>query len=309
MGKRIIVTGGSGKAGRHVIQQLLDRGYQVLNLDLVSLQGDLSKSVHTLKVDLTDAGQTYSAISSHFRLTEPFWEPVNTPPDAVIHLAGVARNMIVPDNETFRVNTIGGYNVIEASCRLGVKKIILASSVCTYGVTFAEGDIDFPSFPVDEEVDANPMDAYALSKICMEKTARSFATKFKVDIYALRIGAVIAPEEYAAAFDGYVREPGNWKVHGWSYTDARDLGKICSLGIEKDGLGFQIFNATNDEITNLTNTPDFLREQCPNTPFTRTLGEREAPMSNRKVKELLGFEEDHNWRRYYLVQDQTEASR
>lgn len=303
MNKRIIITGGSGKAGRYVIEYLLAQGYQLLNLDLVPLAGDLAERVQTLKVDLTDAGQVYSAMLSHFRLSEPFQEPLNTLPDAIIHLGGIARNMLVPDNETFRVNTLGSYNIIEAACRLGVRKIVLASTVCVYGVTFAEGDTDFASFPVDEDADASPMDVYGLSKICAERVARSFAKRFGIDIYALRIGAVITPEDRDRMFKTYVNEPTKWKVHGWSYIDARDLGKMCHLSINKDGLGFQVFNATNDEITNTRDTVEFLKEVCPQTPFTREMGTREAPMSNRKIKDLLGFEEEHSWRKWYDAQN------
>lgn len=299
MGKRIIVTGGSGKTGKYVIDHLLQKGHQVLNLDLAPLTVDWARQAHTLKVDLTDSGQVYSALGSHFRLTEPFREQTNQVADGIIHLAGYARNMVVPDNETFRGNALGAYNIIESSCRLGIKKIILASSVCVYGVTFAEGDADFPSFPVDEKIDVNPTDAYSISKVCVERIARGFARKFNADIYVLRIGAVVAPEDYGERFENYVEDPDNWKVHGWSYTDARDLGQICELGVRKDGLGFQIFNATNDEITNRNSTVEYLKQQCPETPHTRPMGVREAPMSNRKVRELLGFREEHHWMRYY----------
>lgn len=301
MGKRIVVTGGSGKAGQHIISYLLQQGHEILNIDLVPLPSNIfSDHVHTLRADLADSGQAHGALSSHFHLTEPFREP-SGPPDAVIHLAGYARNMIVSDNETFRGNAMSTYNVIEAACRLGIKKVILASSVAAYGVSFAEGDTDFPSFPVDEDVDANPMDAYAISKICGERIARGFVRRFPTDIYVLRVGRVVTPDEYKSPmFDAYVKSPDEWKVHGWSYIDARDLGQMCDLAIGKDGLGFQIFNAVNDEITNYTtSTAEFLGRVCPNTPITRSMGAREAPISNRKIKDLLGFRENHLWRVHY----------
>jgi nucleoside-diphosphate-sugar epimerase len=298
MAQRIVFTGGSGKAGQHAISFLLQKGYNILNLDLVPSP---NPDVHTIKVDLTHSGQVFNGISSHFKLTQPFREPLGQIPDAVIHFAGYARNMIVADNETFRGNVVGAYNVIEAACKMGVKKIVIASSVCVYGVTFAEGDIDFPSFPVDESLDVNPMDTYSISKLCCENIARGFARRYGVDIYVLRIGAVVAPEEYGEVFRGYVENPKDWKGHGWSYIDARDLGQICSLCVSKDGLGFQIFNATNDEITGTTPTEEFLRKECPGTSFTRKMGEREAPLSNQKLKKMLGFEEEHNWHQYYLV--------
>ncbi|KAL4985137.1 hypothetical protein BDW68DRAFT_165621 [Aspergillus falconensis] len=301
MGKRIIITGGSGKAGQHIITYLLEQGHEILNLDLIPLPAGKFDQVHTLRVDLSDAGQVYSALGSHFQLSEPFHEPVRLVPDAVIHLAGYARNMIASDNETFRTNAVSTYNVIEAACRLGIKKIILASSITVYGVTFAQGDVDFPSFPVDEEVDANPMDTYAISKVCGERTARGFARRFGVDIYILRIGRVIEPEEYKRSiFEGYVNDPLRWKVHGWSYTDVRDLGQMCHLGVEKVGLGFQIFNAVNDDITNYTkSTADFLAAVCPTVPITRELDPHEAPISNRKIRQLLGFRQNHPWRKYF----------
>jgi nucleoside-diphosphate-sugar epimerase len=73
--------------------------------------------------------------------------------------------MIVPDDETFRGNILGTYNVIKAAANLGVQKIIIASSVSTYGVTYAQGDVDYPSFPIEEDLDVDPMDTYAISKV------------------------------------------------------------------------------------------------------------------------------------------------
>ncbi len=181
-------------------------------------------------------------------LTQPFREPPGQIPDVVIHFAGYARNIIVADNETFRGNVVGTYNVIEAACKTGIKKIIIASSVCVYGVTFAEGDVDFPSFPIDESLDVSPMDTYSISKLCCENIARGFAQRFGVDIYVLRVGAIVAPEEYGEVFRGYVENPKDWKGHGWSYIDARELGRICSLCLCKDGLGFQILNALTMEL-------------------------------------------------------------
>lgn len=60
-----------------------------------------------------------------------------------------------------------------------------------------------------------------------------------------------------------------------------------------------MFNATNDTITlHGVNTTQFLKEQGPNVPFTREMGEIEAPLSNQKIKKLLGFKEEHDWKKY-----------
>lgn len=308
MGKRIVFTGGSGKAGRHCIPYLLGQGHKVLNLDLSPLPNPdgvgLNPDVYTLKTDLTDLGQVFNALSTHFNMSEygnarnlSVDGPVALP-DAVIHFAAYARNMLVPDNETFHTNVTSTYNVIEAACKLGIKKIIIASSETTYGVCFAQGDSDYHSFPLEEDYDCDPMDTYALSKLVGEQTSRVFARRFQADIYALRIGNVIEPHEYARNFPGFVANPEVRKRNAWSYIDARDLGQICDLCVGKDGLGFQVFNATNDTITTAVPTDEFLKKECPNVKITRQMGKWEAPLSNRKIREVLGFKDVHDWRKY-----------
>ncbi len=294
MKKRIVFTGGAGKAGRHVVPYLVERGYDVLNVDLVPLN---CAGVNTLIADIADSGEMFNALSSHFGFDG--FETGNGPApiDAVVHFAAVPRVLIKPDNETFRVNTMGTYNVIEAAVKLGIKKIIIASSETTYGVCFAEGDKDFHHFPLEEDYDIDPMDSYGLSKLVNEKTARAFAMRTGADIYALRIGNVIEPHEYDR-FPGFLADPMSRKRNAWSYIDARDLGQIVDLAIRKDGLGFQVFNAVNDTITATMPTQEFLAKYCPGVPIRRELDEYEAPLSNRKTREVLGFREEHDWRKY-----------
>jgi nucleoside-diphosphate-sugar epimerase len=215
----------------------------------------------------------------------------------VVHFAAIPRVLIEPDNVTFQTNVMSTYNVIEAAMKLGVRKVIIASSETTYGICFAEGDKDFHSFPLEEDYDIDPMDSYGLSKVCNEKTARAFAMRYKADIYALRIGNVIEPHEYGP-FKGYAENPPVRKRNAWSYIDARDLGEIVRLCLEKDGLGFQVFNATNDTITLNMPTKEALKTLAPKTPVKREMGEFEAPLSNRKIREVLGFKEQHNWRKH-----------
>jgi len=264
---------------------------------------DPSANVYTLKTDLTNSGEVFNALTSHFDMGGWSNDPAPSAPDVVIHFAAYARNLITPDNITFVSNVTSTYNVIEAACKLGVKKIIIASSETTYGVCFSQGDTDYHSFPLEEDYDVDPMDSYALSKICGEKAARSFARRFNVDIYALRIGNVIEPHEYELYFPKYVSDPMTRKRNAWSYIDARDLGQICDLAIKKSGLGFQVFNATNDHITiqGMT-TMEFLKKNCPNSPITREMGPTEAPLSNRKIREVLGYKDVHDWKKYVKVE-------
>ena len=294
MSKRIVFTGGSGKAGRHVVPYLLGKGHKVLNLDLVPPN---YSGVNTVITDLTDSGQTFNALSMHFGFDGLETGKGPAPVDAVVHFAAVPRILIKPDNATFRENVVSTYNVIEAAAKLGIRKVIVASSETTYGVCFAEGDKDYHSFPLQEDYDVDPMDSYGLSKVLNEKTARAFAMRTGADVYALRIGNVIEPHEYDM-FPRFLADLPSRKRNAWSYIDARDLGQIVHRCIEKDGLGFQVFNAVNDTITAWEPTRGFLERYAPGTPIVREIGEFEAPLSNRKAREVLGFKEEHNWRNY-----------
>ncbi|MFO1062082.1 MAG: NAD(P)-dependent oxidoreductase [Dongiaceae bacterium] len=294
MGKRIVFTGGSGKAGRHVVPHLVARGHTVLNVDLKPL--DLP-GVNTLVADLADSGQTFNALTMHFGFAGFEAGRPAAPPDAVVHFAAIPRVLIEPDNKTFAVNVISTYNVIEAAMKLGVRKVVIASSETTYGVCFAEGDKDYKRFPLEEDYEIDPMDSYGLSKQLNEQTARAFAARYGSDIYALRIGNVIEPHEYDR-FPGFVADPPSRKRNAWSYIDARDLGEIVHLCLEKDGLGFQVFNAVNDTITADIPTMEFLARYSPGVPVTRRLEGFEAPLSNRKAREVLGFKEQHDWRKH-----------
>jgi len=294
MAKRIVFTGGSGKAGRHVVPHLVSHGYEVLNVDLRPLE---HPGVHTLIADVTDGGQVFNALTSHVNMAG-FEKPGGRrPPDAVVHFAALARNMIQPDAETYRTNVMSTYHVIEAATTLGVRKIVIASSETTYGVCFADGDKDYACFPLEEDYDVDPMDSYGLSKVVNEETARAFALRTGADIYALRIGNVIEPHEYDL-FPGFLAHPMSRKRNAWSYIDARDLGQIVRLAVEKDGLGFQVMNAVNDTITADLPTGEFLARHCPGVPIRRPLEGFEAPISNRKIREVLGFREEHDWRKY-----------
>ncbi len=91
------------------------------------------------------------------------------------------------------------------------------------------------------------------------------------------------------------------KRNAWSYIDARDLGEIVHLCLQKDGLGYQVFNAVNDTITANLPTAEFLAKYAPNTHISRPMGTHEGPLSNRKIREVLGFKEAHPWRNYVNV--------
>ena len=124
MPKRIVFTGGTGKAGRHAIPHLLAKGHKILNVDRMPLAVD---GVYTLLADITDSGQCFNALTAHFGFGGFEAGQPPSPPDAVVHFAAIPRVLIEPDNVTYQQNVIGTYNVIEAAMKLGVRKVIIAS--------------------------------------------------------------------------------------------------------------------------------------------------------------------------------------
>src|SRR3954451_12702281 len=105
-GKRIVFTGGTGKAGRHAVPHLVAKGYAVLNVDLKPFD---YPGVNTLIADLTDSGQAFNALTTHFGFDGFTLGKPAAAPDAVVHFAAIPRVLIEPDNETFRQNIISTY--------------------------------------------------------------------------------------------------------------------------------------------------------------------------------------------------------
>ncbi|MGL4415032.1 NAD-dependent epimerase/dehydratase family protein [Roseinatronobacter monicus] len=290
---RILFTGGAGKAGRHAVAYLRDQGHRVLNVDLVALELD---GVDNRHADITDAGQMFDVMSSYAGLDE--LEAGTGVPlfDAVVHFAAVPRILLKSDNECFRVNTLGTYNVIDAALKFGVRKIIFASSETTYGVCFADGTRKPDYLPLDENHPTVPEDSYAMSKVVNEATAQCFQRRSGADIYGLRINNVMEPQDYAALFPAFMQDPALRLRNIFAYIDARDLGHMVERCLQVDGLGFEIFNAANDTHSVDLTTAELIDRFYPDVPLTRDMGADETFYSNAKAKQMLGFAPQYDWR-------------
>lgn len=292
---RVLFTGGSGKAGRHAVAYLLSKGHRVLNVDLTPLEID---GVDNRIADITNAGQMFDVMSSYAGFDE--LDPGTGTPvfDAVVHFAAVPRILITTDNECFRVNSIGTYNVIDAAVKAGVRKIVFASSETTYGVCFADGERKPEYIPVDEDHPTIPEDSYAMSKVVNEATARSFQRRTGFDIYGLRINNVIEPHEYELNFPAYMDDPALRRRNIFAYIDARDLGHLVDRCLAVDGLGYQVFNVSNDNHSVGTVTSQLIERFYQGVRVVKGMSEDETFYSNTKAKEMLGFEPQHDWRHY-----------
>lgn len=290
---RVLFTGGSGKAGRHAIPYLLAQGHEVLNLDLVPLD---CPGVHNLQVDLTDAGQVFNAMQAYSDFADLDAGTGAQGFDAVVHFAAIPCILMRPDNETFRINAMSTYNVIDAALRTGVRKIIFASSETTYGVCFYDGEKKPAYIPVDEDHPTVPQDSYAMSKVVNEVTARSFQERSGADIYALRINNVIEPHEYEQNFPAYMADPASRRRNIFAYIDARDLGHMVDCCLKTDGLGYEVFNVSNDDMSVGLTSDEVIARFYQGVPKTRDMAPEETFYANDKAKRLVGFSPRHSWR-------------
>ena len=171
--KKVVVTGGSGKAGRAVVNELNARGYQTLNVDQTIPP---ASSGWALAVDLTDLGQTIEALKGA---------------EAVVHLAAIPAPEMRPEQETFRNNILSTYNVFSAAADLGLKKVVWASSETVLGLPFERELPDYA--PIDEQQTPFPESSYALSKLLGENMAAQFNRRFGLPFAGLRISNIMEP--------------------------------------------------------------------------------------------------------------------
>ena len=289
---RLLFTGGSGKAGKHCIDYLRDQGHTILNVDLIDLGHD---SVQTRLVDITDAGQIFDVMSSYANYHELDLGQGVPKFDAVIHFAAIPRLMMTSDNECYRVNTLGTYNVLDAAIKFGIKKVIFASSETTYGVCFADGEVKPDYLPIDENHPTIPQDSYAMSKVVNEATAKSFQRRSGIDIYGLRINNVIEPHEYKEKFPAYMENPDLRRRNIFSYIDARDLGQMVQKCLDTDGLGYEVFNVSNDDHSVGLSSEKLIETYYQGVEI-KTPKVPESFYTNEKAKQLLGFQPCHSWR-------------
>tara|TARA_B110000503_G_scaffold50199_1_gene81351 strand:+ start:1195 stop:2076 length:882 start_codon:yes stop_codon:yes gene_type:complete len=289
---RLLFTGGSGKAGKHCIDYLRDQGHTILNVDLIDLGHD---SVQTRLADITDAGQIFDVMSSYANYHELDLGQGVPKFDAVIHFAAIPRLMMTSDNECYRVNTLGTYNVLDAAIKFGIKKVIFASSETTYGVCFADGEVKPDYLPIDENHPTIPQDSYAMSKVVNEATAKSFQRRSGIDIYGLRINNVIEPHEYKEKFPAYMENPDLRRRNIFSYIDARDLGQMVQKCLDTDGLGYEVFNVSNDDHSVGLSSEKLIETYYQGVEI-KTPKVPESFYTNGKAKQLLGFQPCHSWR-------------
>jgi len=279
---RVVVTGGSGKLGDAVVADLVEHGYDVVNVDLVPAVAERTQFV---RVDLTDYGQTVevlSAIDSRYRGV-----------DAVVHLAAIPGPGAAPNATIFENNILSTFNVFAGARAVGIRQIVWASSETVLGLPF---ETPPPYMPVDEEYPGRPETAYSLSKHLGEQMAIQMCRQDpSLTIIGLRFSNVMRPSDYAAfpSYDADARLR-SWNL--WSYIDARDGAQAVRKALTYQGKGFEAFIIANADTVMSRPTAELAAEVFPGVEMRGPLGEHQTLLSIEKARRLLGYEPEHSWR-------------
>jgi nucleoside-diphosphate-sugar epimerase len=272
---RVCVTGASGKAGRAVVADLLAHGHDVCATDLLAPGEDIG--VRLVRADLTDYGQAIDVIGDA---------------ESVVHLANIPAPGLRPPVDTFNTNTTMNFNVFFAATRLGLGRVVWASSETTLGLPFD----DPPRYvPVDEEHYPLPTSTYALSKVASELLAEQLAAWSGIPFVALRFSNILGPEDYRS-FPSYWDDARLRKWNLWSYIDIRDAAAACRLALEEPVQGATAYIIASPDTVMTRPTAELLQEVFPDVPVKRDVGEFGSLFSIARAREALGFEPRHSWR-------------
>jgi len=280
MVQRVCVTGASGKAGRAVVADLREHGYDVLATDAVVSREDRDEGM--LRADLTDYGQAVEALSQ-------------AGAEAVVHLANIPAPGLSTPAVTFNSNITMNFNVFQAAAALKLDRVVWASSETTLGLPF---DTPPRYAPVDEDHYPVPTSTYALSKVASETVAGHIAQWSGLPFIALRFSNIMAPEDYQR-FAEFQDDPHARKWNLWGYIDQRDVALSCRLALEADAGTVQgnpaFIIAAADTVMNRPSA-ELLAEVFPGVRLTRDVGESGTLLAIDRAREVLGFHPEHSWR-------------
>ena len=271
--KKILVTGGSGKAGKATINKLSEKNYDVFNVDLQDKQ---ELDVPFSCVNLENFGETVEAITQ-------IDDRINGI-DAIVHQAAIPAPGLYPNHKTFRVNMLSTYNVFQCAKIMKINNIVWASSETVLGLPF---DTYPPYVPVDENYPPRPESSYSLSKVMGEELARQYCRRNKdMKIFGLRYSNIMEEKDYES-FRDFQEDPYIRKWNFWGYIDARDVGQACLLALESDLKGADNFIiAADDTVMNKTNK-ELLDGVFPNIKIKGDIEDHQTLLNNSKVKKIF----------------------
>lgn len=273
--KRILITGGSGKLGTHIIEKLKDK-YQLTVFDKVPPR---EKYVKFFKGDILRIKDTEKACHGM---------------DTVIHLAA----LVAADTpeKIFRVNVLGTFNLLESCVKEKVKRVIFASSISCLGFVYQEKRLQPHYLPLDEKHPAKPQDIYGLSKLIGEELCKFYTDKYGIETICLRPPWIWFRRD-SKIYGSFVKIHEAWPCLLWAYQDARDVAQAFYRAVQVKGIEHEIiFISSNDNGTKYT-TLDLVKRYYPAAKIQKSkLGANASLIDISKARKILKYRPQYTWR-------------
>lgn len=275
---RVMVTGGSGRLGQHVVDLLADR----CAVSVIDLRPP-GASVPFTPADVTD----YAALLAAFKGQ-----------DAVIHLAAVPNPRTAPADVTFRTNVQGTFAVLQAAEDAGVRRVVVASSDSAVGLHYNPPDWAPQYLPIDEQHPMRPIDFYGLSKQVTETICQSYAHRGRLEVVVIRPTHIVFPKEYPELG---ARGSDVQNYHLWDYVAPEDVARAFALALDLPEIRFDLFFASAADGLNTRPTLEMVRERYGFLPEIKKpeVYERLPPASVIDIghaRKRLGFAPAIDWR-------------
>ena len=275
---RVVVTGGSGLAGRWVRRELVSHGYEVVNVDVVPPQ---EPDVPFRRADLRDYRQALDCLQRA---------------EAVVHLAAIVGLQNHPPHEVFSTNVLSLWNVLQAAEALDVGKLVLASSINAIGASFTHTLVPPLYFPLDEDHPTRAEDSYSLSKWIGEQLADGFARRRPVQIASLRLHGLWDDERFEDLRKHPITDPTVRAKNFWGYVHLGDCARACRLALEAEWEGHEVvFVNARDTLLSIP-TQEALARAYPDVPLRSPVVGFDGIISTAKAKRLLNWEPLRSWR-------------
>jgi nucleoside-diphosphate-sugar epimerase len=276
---RVAVTGASGNVGPFVVNELLAHGHDVVGVDIRTPPTPLAAPfVHG---DVEDTASLERAFAGC---------------DAVVHLAAIAEEGILPPDATFRLNAQGTMNAVEAAVRAGARRFVHASSEAVLGFSYRTRELVPLYFPLDEEHPLQPQDSYGLSKLAGEEICRAYARKGLLTTISLRpcyCWSLALPGNEAVES---IANPDSHYRSLWVYIHSRDVARAYRLACEVEGIENDSMYVVAPDVRADAPTAELIARHYPGVPLARPLAEHGSLISGDKARRVLGFTPELSWR-------------
>jgi UDP-glucose 4-epimerase len=267
----IALTGAAGRIGSAVARAAVAAGHTVVGIDHVAPREPI-EGVRHLTVDVTN----YEALENAMLGCR-----------ALIHLAAIAASVGQLPHVVHNTNVMASYNALAAAARLGMRKVVQASSVNAIGLVFSR-DPKFDYFPVDEAHQTRNEEPYSLSKYICEAQGDSIARRHDhMTISSLRFGAVVEDLEMLRGWRN--SDPAGAARDLWSWTRMSEAVQACLLGLTAQFTGHQVFFITSDMHSGSASAAELSKAYYPDVPWRSAPSGFQSFFDNTKAKRMLGW--------------------